>query len=467
MRKVGSSLYLDGASAEVLDTYTITEPGEDGESWTVDQLQDDAGNIFLCEEDGDELTLYRPVDPSQPEPVNVAWDYNQTIELKSAVHGKRSNVNYASGDWTDGRSILQIDAEIWQMDDYLVRYGPSKDWLARATTSASQLTPFELDQKCEPPRRIDVLGWVLLGLFAAWGAASVALGKPLGFDWGYWIVGGTLITITTFGHARRPRLALSASFGLFLLSAFVLVGPLGKSFALPLPGAATTVALLWLGVLVVLSLSWQRGFYIIADSATKAGFISLLVYTVGLLLMCLFDEDSSWLSSWWWYFRAAPYCYFWPPIFVGWLIYYYFDYRDVPLSERGFIKLRGRVVRHLASAQPLKNAIHIGDGADDLADALHLCSDPRVRALAPYRELLQEIAEVFRALAGQKISLPSVGATAEKVNADLKLLSEELSQMGPEGKTMRISPLLKFLASDNPEKDDFLEALQGKPMKAS
>jgi hypothetical protein len=260
-------------------------------------------------------------------------------------------------------------------------------------------------------------------------------------------------------HVARTTLTLGGSFAAWLLSGIFapqILGALPAVAQLSPAQGQVLWALFLVAAFAATRLVAHRLFYVLGDASALAGVLAPVLYSLGLLLVSCADEDLAWLESWRWYFQASPYRYAWLALWGGLLIYYFLDYRRVPLTRRGFTALRERVSRALAAEDPLARARLIGDGADDLADALHLCDDPAVRRLSPYREPLGLVASTFRALAKQGTAAGHLGPLAEQVLGDLRLLSEELSRMAPAGPGLRVSPALRLLASDNPEAREWL-----------
>jgi hypothetical protein len=439
MAKLDDEIRLDAQPARVVDRIKVTEPGEDGDSWKLEEIETEAGERYLIEIDGGEITLYRPTRP--PRPGAVAWEPEIQVSRRSEGDETDVMVGYCEGEAQDGGCYMALGDEVWVMEDYVVRYGPGDAWAARSRTPARELACWTVDDT-PPAGGLGAAAWVVVGLLLLWGVVDTFF-VGAGFGWGWGILGALLMIFGALSHAGRTTLVLGGAYAAWLLTS-VFAPDLLRPLGVP-PGQAVQLwALLLLLLFGLLAVATHRLFYVVGDGTAAAGLSCAVVYTLVLLGISCFDEDLSWLGSWRWYFQALPYRYVWLAAWLGWLIYFYRDYRRVPLGRRGFFALRDRVVR-LLQQDPLGRARAIGDGADDLADALHLSDDPRVRELKPYRAQLYLVARIFRG-AGKA---PGLERWQEQIRADAALLAEELAEIKPGGPGLRVSPVLDLATGYN------------------
>ncbi|MBW2731813.1 MAG: hypothetical protein JRH20_05425, partial [Deltaproteobacteria bacterium] len=365
---------IDNVPTTVTDTLFITESplGTKTTRWKVKELQDADGSLLVFADRCGEATLFRPLAPGTSAPRDIPWDYKANVWARSVAHGGRGPLVYSTGESAEER-FLRIGSDYWQMDDHVACYGPHDHYLARTNTPAMETRPLKpLNLKAKSVRHARI-GWGLIGVISVWSVVSMILGRSLGFAFAYAALGFGVMALNTFRRAPRSLMVFSASVGLFVLSSAFLE-PLVASWV-PAQSAIPVLALAWLVAMTLLSVIWQRGFYTVGDAATKASFFIVFGYIFATLLI-----DGHWLPHRWWStFHDAPQCYIWLALFVGALIYYAIDYRKVPLSYVGFSRLRAELVERLANERALRHAKLMGDAADDLADAVHLSHDSRVR----------------------------------------------------------------------------------------
>ncbi len=462
MSQISKELRLDSDLNTVTDVITVREPGEDGDKWILHELTDEAGVIRLVEWADEEVTLYRRLTSDGSEEVRpeVVWELtDEAVSLMSERAGESRKATYVEGSGPGGECYLRIDEELWIMEDYLVSYGPQEEqWLARSRTAARDLTPFTMTDDPLAGESSSTTGWVFIALIFLLGVIELMITR-VHFSWIYGVIGALAMIAAGLTKVRRATITLGGAYAAWLLSgAFAprLLGALPALAELSPAQNQLLWALILLAWFLILRILTHRLFYVMGDATALAGVLAVLLFSLGLLLVSCADEDLSWVSSWRWYFQSSPYRYIWLVLWVGLAIYYFFDYRRVPLTRRGFMFLRERVVRALAAEDPLARPRLIGDGADDLADALHLCDDHAVRRLSTYREPLGQVAAAFRALAKERVTLAQLGPLADQVREDLRLLSEELSKMAPGGPGLRLSPVLKLLASENPDRREWI-----------
>ena len=366
------------------------------------------------------------------------------VDLEWEASGESVEGLYSEGVTSAGDSVLGLPTSSWIEVDTLVTYGPKDGWRCRIHTPASDLRRHDVEApgEGELPSASKDLG--LAGALPLYAAGALFFGVPH-FDTVWWTCG--ILALMGAGCSRynafhRTARLWAFAFGLWLISDITrhlapppMSEPWGTGRALFLLAAALPPFFLH-----------RRTFHAVTDAAVRAAWTSMLLFTVGLLLVAFADEDLSWMGDWSHYFAQPTWGWMWPLIGVAWLRSTYLDYKHAPLDAPAFSALQGRAVARLRDGSFLHDLEATGKDLDDLEDGLRLCDDTTVLAMGGHASALTVAAAALEGASeacGDRLSeLPT--EEVELVRADGRTLADDIESMGPTSSALRVSPLLRF-----------------------
>lgn len=437
----GQAFVLDAEEVTLVDVGSVTQgSGEDAESWPV-LLIDAGGRSMLIEEYEGVHTLYEPFDGSLSD---VRVTEESVVDLAWEASGESVEGPYTEGVTSAGDSVLGLPTSVWIEVDTLVTYGPQDGWRCRIHTPASELRRHDVEApgQGQLPGAGKDLGLALaLPLYAA---GALFVGVPH-FDRVWWTCG--ILALMGAGCSRynafhRTARLWAFAFGLWLLTDITrhLAPP-----ALSEPWGTGRALFLLLAALPPFFLH-RRTFHAVTDAAVRAAWTSMVLFTIGLLLVALVDEDLSWMGDWSHYFAGSPWGWMWPLIGVAWLRSTYLDYKHAPLDGAAFWALKDRVVARLRDGSFLDDLEATGKDVDDLEDGLRLCDDVAVLALGGHASALTAAAKALEGASeacGERLSELS-DDEVQVVRSDGRTLADDIESMGPSSSALRVSPLLRF-----------------------
>lgn len=285
--------------------------------------------------------------------------------------------------------------------------------------------------------------------------ASMAMSRPnIDVVSTFWIVGAVSIVGRLMGRTMRfyPTLHLVSSALMAWVCTRVLYNLLlGQGVIHDLVAFEAGHIAAILALLTALRIGTRRLYFVVTEAALTAGWLSLGIYTIGVLLMSFIDEY--WWGQWYnWYLGASFWGYIWVLLLLVFLIYLYKDYNNVPLSFRAFQsqvdKLRGALDEGADTLA--RSARGIKDIADDLADAVKISDDPQVASLFKYELPLRQVTTALERVADSGLPLD---CDHQRLSEDLAILSADLEYLttpmdATPGQSLRISPMLRVERHD-------------------
>ncbi len=452
----GTTQYvIDDQTYELAYGLKITKgSGDNATTWDMIGLRDGEGRVFLI--NMSDNSLHQEVGGL---PGEVRWGEENMFNVE-ADGVDQGLMQYLWGVANDGSEVLVIGDQTFVKLDSLVKYGPGNTWFARMSSPASRLATYEVDVPQPPSTTVALINYAVAAVFPLLCLMELfVVATP--FRTLFWIAGVAAILVGHLGPAfvgYRAVQLLSFGFSLWLLTSFTYNLTAPPAELQPLPEAwSQTEFWRYARALVLLVGAWplffffRRTFFAIADAARRTALLSLGLYLVGLFIYCLITSWFGWFSYFQWYYGAIPWGFLWVALFIVLLYRSAKDYRYVPLDRKSFETLRTKLADALSSQDPLASAWLIGEMADDLGDAIRLSRDPQITSFLGHKPELERIAKVFRAFAGSPEVLEEarrlVATKAPWVTEDLQLLSREVREMRPGGPSLRVSPMLRFMAA--------------------